>query len=93
MIKLILSTQRAGIKHCCVLKKKSFTQTLKSFSKRTHITNVTNTWLPLITAKSVKQYQCNGPSGRDSQQSCITQERYFKGGRNYWVREKEKAQR
>ena len=46
------------------IKKKSFTQNFEIFSKRAHITNVANTWLPLITAKSVKQYQCNGPSGK-----------------------------
>lgn len=83
-----------GIKHCFAIKKKSFTQNFEIFSKRAHITNVTNAWLPLITAKSVKQYQCNGPSGKRQ-----PAELYYSGKDIQrqeeiigWV-EKEKAQR
>lgn len=67
-----------------IKKKKKVSQNFEIFFKRTHITNVTNTWLPLITAKSVKQYQCN-VLVRDSQQSCITQERIFKGRKKLLV--------
>ena len=48
---MVLNT--VGIKK----KKKLFTQNFETFSKRAHITNVANIWLPVISAKSVKHYQ------------------------------------